>query len=205
MSENTFILNENWQIHYTSHTTWHQIKVNQKYILHKVQLILHGYPITTQQSTSTNLVFARPHRAYKTFEPHKPRVDIVQDPYKVAMLKYLQYRPMHHTEMERIESIIIGVTSKQWGLHADFRWCTMYHGDNQQDPLGSRPSSVITTSSYNNRTWSDLHAIQAVLIYLQMRLQPVWKDQMFNFCVITNHEAVLTALSHIKKTEKHNP
>jgi hypothetical protein len=27
---------------------------------------------------------------------------------------------------------------------------------------------------------------------------------MFNFCVITNHEAILTTLSHIKKTEKHN-
>jgi hypothetical protein len=61
------------------------------------------------------------------------------------------------------------------------------------------------TSSNNDRTWSDLHAIQAALIYLQMRLQPVWQDQVFNLCVVTDHEAVLTALTHIKKTEKHNP
>jgi hypothetical protein len=180
-SKNTFILNENRQIHYTSHTTRHQIKVNQKDILHKVQPILHGYPITIWQSMSTNLVFARPHRAYKTFELHKPRVNIVRDPYKVAMLKYLQYRPVHHTEMEVIEMNIIGVTSKQWGSRANFGWCTMYQGDNQQDPLGSGASSVMTTSSCNDRTRSDLHAIQAALIYLQMRLQPVWKDQVFNF------------------------
>jgi hypothetical protein len=60
------------------------------------------------------------------------------------------------------------------------------------------------TSSNNNRTWSDLHANQAALIYL-MRLQPVWQEQVFNLCVVTDHEAVLTALTHIKKTEKHNP
>jgi hypothetical protein len=77
----------------------------------------------------------------------------------------------------------------------------MYQGDNLQDPLGSGASLVMTTSSNNDRTWSDLHAIQAALIFLQMRLQLVWKDQVFNFCVVTNHEAILTALSHIKKTE----
>jgi hypothetical protein len=114
ISENTFVLNESRQIHYTSHTTRHQIKVNRKDILHKVQPILHGYPITIQQSTSTNLVFARPHGAYETFKLHQPKANIVRDPYKVAMLKYLHYRPMHHTEMETINTIIIGVTSKQW-------------------------------------------------------------------------------------------
>jgi hypothetical protein len=130
ISENTFILNESQQIHYTSHTMQHQIKVNRKDILHKVQPILHSYPITIQQSTNTNLVFARPHRAYETFELHQPKADIVRDPYKVAMLKYLQYRPMHHTKMETIDTIIIGITSKQWGSHADFGWCTTYQGEN---------------------------------------------------------------------------
>jgi hypothetical protein len=93
------------------------------------------------------------------------------------MLKYLQYRPMHHTEMETIDTIIIGVTSKKWGSRADFGWCTTYQGDNQQNPLGSSASSVMITSSNNDRTQSDLHAIQAALIYLQMRLQPVWHKQ----------------------------
>jgi hypothetical protein len=117
------------------------------------------------------------------------------------MLKHLQYQPMHQAEMKKLGTIVIGVTSKQWGSCADFGWCVIYKGNNQQNPLGSGASSVMITSSYNDRTQSDLQSIQAELIYLQMRLQPVWKEKTFKFCIVSDHEALLTTLSHIKKTE----
>jgi hypothetical protein len=72
---------------------------------------------------------------------------------------------MHQAEMEKLNTIVIGVTSKQWGSRADFGWCATYQGNNQQNPLGSGASSVMITSSYNDRTRLDLHAIQAGLIY----------------------------------------
>jgi hypothetical protein len=43
------------------------------------------------QSANNTLVFARPHGAYNTCNIHKPRAIIIQDPYKVEMLKRFLY------------------------------------------------------------------------------------------------------------------
>jgi hypothetical protein len=56
--KNTFLFGEHQQKHYAAQFTRHQIKVNRKDILHKAQLILHGYPMSMQQSTGPTLVFA---------------------------------------------------------------------------------------------------------------------------------------------------
>jgi hypothetical protein len=70
-----------------------------------------------QQSTSTTLVFTRPHKAYDNFNLYKPKPVTICNPYKVAMLKYVKYQPVPQEDMASItqHTIIIGVTSKQWG------------------------------------------------------------------------------------------
>jgi hypothetical protein len=64
----------------------------------------------------------------------------------------------HDTQAVSDQTIVIGITSKQWGAWADFRWCTTYQGNNQEHLLGSRAGLVMITSSYNDRTRADLHA-----------------------------------------------
>jgi hypothetical protein len=53
--------------------------------------------------------------------------------------------------------------------------------------LGSRASTVMTTSSYNNHTQADLHMLQAALQFLQMQLNHIWQHQI-KFQVITKHK-----------------
>jgi hypothetical protein len=93
---------------------------------------------------------------------------------------------VHHT-------IIISITSKQWGARADFGWCTTFHRDMSNNPLGSRASTVMTNSSYDDCTQANLHTVQAALLFLQMQLKHIWHHQM-QFWVITEHEALLNAL-----------
>jgi hypothetical protein len=102
--ENMHLFEEHQQKHYAAHFTHHQIKVNKKDVLHKIQPILHGYPITIRQSTSTTLVFARPHNTYETFNLSKPKPVSICDPYKVAMLKHIRYQPVQQHDMELIKS-----------------------------------------------------------------------------------------------------
>jgi hypothetical protein len=115
--ENTNLFGEHQQKHYADEFTRHQIKVNRKDILHKIQPTLQGYPISMQQSTSTTLVFTQPHKAYNTFNLQKPKPIITCNPYKVEMLKHVKYRPLtqEDTELLTQHTITIGVTSKQWG------------------------------------------------------------------------------------------
>jgi hypothetical protein len=100
--------------------------------------------------------------------------------------------------------IIIGITSKQWGVRADFGWCTTYQEDTTSNPLGSRVSTVMINSSYNDCTQANLHAIQAALLFLHMQLKHIWHHQM-QFQVITKHKALLDALCQLFKTDIHNP
>jgi hypothetical protein len=90
------------------------------------------------------------------------------------------------------------------GAQADFGWCTTYQADTIGNPLGSRASTVMNTSSFNNSTQADLHANQAALLFLQMQLKHIWHHQM-QVQVITKHKALLTALCHLWKTDTHNP
>jgi hypothetical protein len=55
--ENTYLFREHQQKHFAAQLTRHQIKVNKKDVLHKIQLTLHGHPTKMQQSTSTTLLF----------------------------------------------------------------------------------------------------------------------------------------------------
>jgi hypothetical protein len=102
------------------------------------------------------------------------------------------------------QTIIIRITSKQWGARADFGWCTTYQGNNQEHPLGSGAGSVMITSSYNDRTRADLHALQAALLFLQMQLTHIFQEQL-HLQSVTEHEAPLTTLVHILKIETHSP
>jgi hypothetical protein len=108
---------------------------------------------------------------------HTPKPAIVRDLYKTEMLKQVQYRHMSIPDTQAIshQTIIIGMTSKQWGAQADFGWCTTYQGDNHQLPLGRGAGSVMTTSSYNDRTRADFHALQAALLFLQMQLTNIFQ------------------------------
>jgi hypothetical protein len=117
MVKNMYLLGEHWQKHYGAQFTRHQIKVNRKDVLHKGRPTLHRYPISMQQSMSTTLVFARPHKAYNNFNLYKPKLVIICNPYRVAMLKHVKYQPVPQEDMESVtqHTIIIGVTSKQWG------------------------------------------------------------------------------------------
>jgi hypothetical protein len=102
------------------------------------------------------------------------------------------------------QTIVIGITSKQWGAQANFGWCTTYQGDNHEHPLGSGAGSVMITSSYYYRTRADLHALQAALLFLQMQLTHIFQEQL-HLQAVTEHKAPLTALVHILKIETHNP
>jgi hypothetical protein len=95
------------------------------------------------------------------------------------MLKYVKYQSMPQADTKALvhHMIIISITRKQWGARADFGWCTTFHGDINNNPLGSRASTVMTNSSYNNHTQADLHAIQAALLFLQMQLKHIWHHQ----------------------------
>jgi hypothetical protein len=150
--ENTYLFDEHRQIHYSAHFTRHQIKVNKKDILHKIQPIFYGHPIAMRQSTNTTLLFAQPHGAYTIYNLHKPKQLVTCDLYKVAMLKYVKYQLMTQPDTKALvhHTIIISVTSKQWGARADFGWCTTFHRDISNNLLGSRASTVMTISSYNN-------------------------------------------------------
>jgi hypothetical protein len=161
--------------------------------MHKTQPILHGYLITIWQSMSTTLVFAQPHGACKTFNLHSPKPVVTCNPYKVAMLKHLKYGPILQADIATL-------------VHhtADFGWCTTYQEDISSNPLGSRASTVMITSGYNDCTQADLHTNQAALLFLQMQLKHIWHHQM-QFCVITKHEALLDALCQLFKTDAHNP
>jgi hypothetical protein len=88
------------------------------------------------------------------------------------MLKHPKYRALQQADIATLvhHTIIIAITSKKWGARADFGWCTTYQEDISSNPLASRASTVMITSSYNNCTQADLHAIQAALLFLQMRL-----------------------------------
>jgi hypothetical protein len=189
--ENTYLFNKHQQVHYSAQFTRHQIKVNKKYILHKTQPILHCHPITMQQSTSTTLLFAQPCGAYEIYNLHKPKPFVICDLYKVAMLKYVKYRAMPQADTAVLvhHTIIISITSKQWGARADFGWCTTFQEDIVNNPLGSRASTVMINSSYNDHTRADLHAIQAALLFLQMQLKHIWHQQM-QFRVITKHKSL---------------
>jgi hypothetical protein len=122
------------------------------------------------------------------------------------MLKHVKYRALtqEDTKLLTQNTITIGVASKQWGAQADFGWCTTYQGDANANPLGSRASTVMNRSSFNNRKRAEPHAIQAALLFLQMHLKHIWNHQM-QFRVITQHEAPLDALCHLHKTDNHNP
>jgi hypothetical protein len=178
--ENTHLFEDHQQKHYTAQLTQHQIKVIRKDILHRVQPILHGHPIKMRQSTSTTLVFAQLHNAYEKFNLNKPKLVIICEPYKVAMLKHVRYRPVPQDDLEALayHIIIISITSKQWGARADFGRCMTYQGDIIHNTLGSGASTVMTTSSYNNHTQADLQALQVALLFLQMHLKHVWHHQM---------------------------
>jgi hypothetical protein len=204
--KNTFLFDKHRQVYDLAKLTRHQIKVKKKDIMHKIQPILHRYPIAIWQSTSTTLVFAWPHRAYETFNLYRPKPVITCNPYKVAMLKHVKYRAMPQANIATLvhHTIIISITSKQWGARADFGWCTTYQEDTSSNPLGSRASTVMTTSSYNNCTQADLHTLQAALLFLQMQLKHIWHHQM-QFWVITKHEALLDTLSTIQDRYAHNP
>jgi hypothetical protein len=102
------------------------------------------------------------------------------------------------------QTIVIRITSKQWGTRADFGWCATYQGDNQGHPLGSGAGSVMITSSYNDRTRADLHTLQAALLFLQMQLTHIFQEKLY-LQAVTKHEAPLTALVHILKIETRNP
>jgi hypothetical protein len=152
--ENTYLFDEHQQVHYSAQFTRHQIKDNKKDILHGIQPIFYGHPIAMQQSTSTTILFARPHGAYEIYNLYKPKSSVIHNPYKVAMLKYMKYRSMPQADTEALvhHTIIIGITSKQWGARADFGWCATFHRDISNNPLGSGASTVMTNSSYNNST-----------------------------------------------------
>jgi hypothetical protein len=131
--------------------------------------------------------------AYNNFNLRKPKPVIIHDPNKVAMQKHVKYQPVTQEDMELLtqHTIIICVTNKQWGAQADFCWCTTYQGDTDSNPLASGASTVMTTPSFNNRTQAKLHAIQAVLLFLQMQLKHVWHQQM-QFQVITDPSTTTT-------------
>jgi hypothetical protein len=204
--ENTYLFDENRQVHYSAQYTRNQIIVNKKDILHKTQPILHGHPIVMQQSMSITLLFAWPHEAYEIYNLHKPKPFVIRDMYKVAMLKYVKYQAMQQADNAALvhHTIIIGITSKQWGARADFGWCTTFQEDIVNNPMGSGTSTVMINSSYNDCTQADLHAIQAAILFLQMQLKHIWHQQM-QFRVITEHEASLNALCQLFKTDTHNP
>jgi hypothetical protein len=167
---------------------------------------MHGHPIMMWQSTKNTWTFAQPLRTPKNYNTYKPKQMILHNVYKTEMLKLVQYRPMSIPDTQAIsdETIVIGITSKQWGAQADFGWCTTYQGDNQEHLLGSRAGSVLITSSYNDRTRADLHALQVALLFLQMQLTHIFQDQQ-HLQAVTEHKAPLTALIHILKIETHTP
>jgi hypothetical protein len=68
----------------------HQQK-HAAHLTHQVQPILHRYPITMRQSTSTALVFAHPHNTYEPINLNNHKPVNTHDPYKVAMLKHVRY------------------------------------------------------------------------------------------------------------------
>jgi hypothetical protein len=140
------------------------------------------------------------------YNMYKPKQMILRDLYKTEMLKLVQYRPMFISDTQAMshQTIVIGITSKQWGAQANFGWCTTYQGINHKHPLGSRAGSVMITSSYNDRTRADLHALQAALLLLQMQLTHIFQEQL-HLQAVTEHEALLTTLVHILKIETHNP
>jgi CHASE2 domain-containing sensor protein len=111
--ENTHLFGDHQQKHYMAQLTWHQIKFNRKDVIHRAQPTVHRYLIKMQQSTSTTLVFARPHNAYETFNLNKPKPVVICKPYKVAMLKHVKYQPVPQDELEKLANriIIIGITS----------------------------------------------------------------------------------------------
>jgi hypothetical protein len=164
--ENTYLFNIHQQVQYRAQLTRHQIKVNQSDKLHNAQPIIHGHPIMMRQSTNNTWTFAQPLYTPDNYNTYKPKQTVLHDVYKTEMLKLVQYRPISIPDTQAIshQTIVIGITSKQWGARADFGWCTTYQGDNQEHPLGSRAGSVMITSSYNDRTRADLHALQAALL-----------------------------------------
>jgi hypothetical protein len=200
--ENTHVFNTHQQVHYKAH----QIKVNQSDKLHNTQPIRHGHPIMMWQSTDMTWVFAWPRSTPNDCNLHRPKQVILRDLYKTEMLKLVKYRHLSMPDTQAIahKTIVIGIASKQWGARANFEWCTTYQGDDHQHPLGSRAGSVMITSSYNDRTRADLHALQAALLFLQMQLTHIFQEQL-HFHTVTKHKAPLTGLVHILKIETHNP
>jgi hypothetical protein len=112
------------------------------------------------------------------------------------MLKLVQHRHLSMPDTQAIahKTIVIGITSKQWGARADFGWCTTYQGDDHQHPLGSRAGSFMITSSYNDRTRADLHALQAALLFLQMQLTHIFQEQL-HFHAIQDGDSTGTGTS----------
>jgi hypothetical protein len=100
---------------------------------------------------------------------------------------------------QHLSTIQSSSASPAKNVEQDFGWCTAFQEDIINNPLGSRASTVMINSSYN-----DLHAIQAALLFLQMQLKHIWHHQM-QFRVITKHEALLDALCQLFKTDTHNP
>jgi hypothetical protein len=204
--ENTYLFNIHQQVHYRAQLTRHQIRVNRSDKLHNVQPIMHGHPIMMLQSTNNTWVFTRPQSTPSKYNMHKPKRTILHNLYKTEMLKLVQYRPMSTPDTHAIshQTIVIGITNKQWGAQTNVGWCTTYQGDNHKHLLGSRAGLVIFTSSYNDRTSADLHALQPALLFLQMQLTHIFQEQL-NLQVVPEHKAPLTTLAHILKIETHNP
>jgi hypothetical protein len=193
--ENTHIFNTHKQVHYKAHLTRHQIKVNQSNKLNNTQPILHSYPIMIQQSTDTTWTFAQPQTIPNEYNLHRPKQAILCNLYKTEMLKLVQYRHLSMPDTQAIahKMIVIRIASNQWGAHANFGWCTTYQGNDHQHPLGVSHDHVQLQQQ-----------VQAALLFLQMRLTPIFQEQL-HFHTVTEHRAPLNALVHSLKIETHNP
>jgi hypothetical protein len=127
----------------TAQLTRHQIKVTQRDKIHNAQLIIHGHPIMMWQSTNKTWVFAQPRSTPNGYNTHRLKQTILPSLYKTEMSKLVQYRPMSIPDTQAMshQTIVIGITSKQWGTRADFGWCTTYQDDNHEHPLAEQVRS----------------------------------------------------------------